>query len=256
MALPNKRVNLTDTVTFEKEDNLSNILLRAKWKEKSENWDIDISVICLRKDGSIEYVVYWNGQEHPSGAIVHGGDNTTGRAESGSFNSGERNPEDWDKERISIDLDKLIQRTDVYHLVLAVNVFAGRSNRQYLDQVRDCKVLVDTGNGKPLLECSFDHSKFKEKTGFYIMDIHRNESGGWSFDPIGEAVLDYRVEKDMARNASAYYQKHGTFKGIASEYDINISSFDSSYNSTPSNSGSSSSGDSRRKRGLFGRLFG
>lgn len=249
MALPSKRIQLTDTVNFKKEDNLENILLRAKWKAKSEAWDMDISVICLREDSSVESVIYWNNKIHYSGAIIHGGDNTTGRASSGSFDSGEINPEDRDKERISIDLDAITRKTDIYHLVLVVNIFSGKSRGQFLDQVRDCKILVDTGNGKPLLECSFDHSQFKGKTGFYIMDIHRNDNGGWSFDPIGEAVLDYRVEEDMTQNASAYFKKYGTFKGIANEYTIKGLK-------SSNNSGNSNSGSSNRRGGLFGRLFG
>lgn len=254
MALPNKRLPLTETVNFEKEDNLESILLRAKWKPKSEAWDMDISVICLRKDGSIESVVYWSEKTHHSGAIVHGGDNTTGRASSGSFDSGEINPEDRDKERISIDLSAIARKTDIYHLVLAVNIFGGKSKGQFLDQVRDCKILVDTGNGKPLLESSFDHSKFKHKTGFYIMDIFRNDSGSWGFEPIGEAVLDYHVEEDMAHNASAYFKKYGTFKGIANEYTVN--GLKSSGSSSNNGSGNSNNGSSNKRGGFFRRFFG
>lgn len=134
--------------------------------------DIDASVICIDAQGRRENVVYYGKQQHPSGAIKHGGDNLTGAG-------------DGDDETIEIWLDKI--PSNITKLSVIINIYQAYSRGQHFGKVRNCFArAVDLDTGKELVRYDVD-GQYDDMTGIFVADVYRY-NGEWKFKAIGEGV--------------------------------------------------------------------
>lgn len=179
-------VNLTkgQRVNLKKDaPNLSRVLIGLGWdpveqprgffsSRRTQDIDIDASVICIDENGHKEDVVYYGHLNHRSGAIHHNGDNLTGEG-------------DGDDEQIEIYLDKLPSK--IQRLSVIINIYSAYSRGQDFGQVRNCFVHAsDLDTGKELVRYNID-GNFNGMTGIFVADIYRY-NGEWRFQAIGEGA--------------------------------------------------------------------
>lgn len=153
---------------------------RRLFGPKPQDIDCDASVILCGKDGKLvssdikNSTVYFGNLRHPSGAIVHQGDNLTGAGEG-------------DDEQIMVDLQALPGEVD--KLVFVVNIYDANVRSQHFGLIRNAFIrIVDTNNRTEI--CRFNLSEdYSGMTGMIVGEIYRygNE---WKFNAIGQGVRD------------------------------------------------------------------
>lgn len=153
---------------------------RGFFAPKPQDIDCDASVIVCGEDGRLvstdtkQACVYFGNLRHPSGAIVHQGDNLTGGGEG-------------DDEQIMVDLTAL--PANVAKLVFVVNIYDANVRHQHFGLIRNAFIrLVDRSNNTEL--CRFNLTEdYSGSTGMIVGEIYRNGSE-WKFGAIGQGVAD------------------------------------------------------------------
>lgn len=145
---------------------------------KPRDIDCDASVILCGADGKLispdtrQCCVYFGNLSHPSGAIVHQGDNLTGAGEG-------------DDEQIMVNLSRLPANVD--KLVFVVNIYDANVRNQHFGMIENAFIrLVDLKNNTEL--CRFNLTEnYSGMTGMIVGEIYRR-SGEWKFNAIGQGV--------------------------------------------------------------------
>ena len=154
--------------------------LRALFAAKPQDIDCDASVILCGADGKLlsktinQTCVYYNNLRHPSGAVVHQGDNLTGGGEG-------------DDEQIMVDLSLL--PAEVSKLVFVVNIYDANVRNQHFGMIRNAFIrLVDLSTRNEI--CRFNLTEdYSGKTGMVVGEIYKH-GGEWKFNAIGQGVVD------------------------------------------------------------------
>lgn len=153
---------------------LTKIIVGVGWDPTiiGHNMDVDSSVIVA---GNREKeVVYFGNLSHPSGCVMHHGDNLTGRDEGG--NQG-------DDENITVYLDKVPQNRD--RLIFVLNIYECRARHQQLGNVKNMYIrLYDPVSRKAIIEYKID-ANMKNDTALIIGMAYRRGSE-WLFKAIGK----------------------------------------------------------------------
>ncbi len=151
---------------------------KALFAVKPQDIDCDASVIVCGQDGKIissnmnQTCVYYGNLKHPSGAIVHQGDNLTGAGEG-------------DDEQIMVDLSLL--PADVCKLVFVVNIYDADVRKQHFGMIQNAFIrIVDLSSRNEI--CRFNLTEdYSGKTGMVVGEIYKYE-GEWKFNAIGQGV--------------------------------------------------------------------
>lgn len=111
---------------------------------------------------------------HPSGAIVHQGDNLTGEG-------------DGDDEQIMVNLPMVPSQVD--KIVFVVNIYDARKRNQHFGLIRNAFIrLVDMDHHTEI--CRFNLSEnYNNMTGLVVGEIYR-KNGEWKFNAIGQPVQE------------------------------------------------------------------
>ena len=143
----------------------------------TSDFDLDASVICLGRSGrmaSMDDLVYFGNLKHASSAIMHLGDNLTGKG-------------DGDDEQIMVNLDGIPDR--IHSLVFAVNIYNCIERKQDFSQVSNAFVrLVNCENNKEIARYSLSGDDYGSKTGMVMAQINRGEDGDWEVCAEGEGI--------------------------------------------------------------------
>lgn len=142
--------------------------------------DCDASAILCGANGKIfpgdvhNSVVYYGNLRHPSGAIVHQGDNLTGAG-------------DGDDEQIMVDLNRV--PSNVEKIVFVVNIYDANVRNQHFGMIRNAFIrLVDMDSRSEI--CRFNLSEnYNGMTGLVVGEIYR-KNGEWKFNAIGQPVRE------------------------------------------------------------------
>jgi len=146
---------------------------------KPQAIDCDASVILCGADGKViapgdakRSVVYFGNLSHPSGAIVHQGDNLTGEGEG-------------DDEQIMVDLTRV--PAEIQKMVFTVNIYDADKRGQHFGMIRNAFIrLVDRSKGSEI--CRFNLTEdYSGMTGLVVGEIYRR-NGEWKFNAIGQPV--------------------------------------------------------------------
>ena len=136
--------------------------------------DCDASVIVC-KGGRLsgkKDVVYFGNLKHPSGAIVHTGDNLTGEGEG-------------DDEQILVDLTAVPQDYD--KLVFVVNIYDAVSRKQDFGMIANAFIRICDDHGE---FCRYNLSdSYAGMTALIFGEIYRH-NGEWKFNAIGQGTKD------------------------------------------------------------------
>lgn len=138
--------------------------------------DCDASVIVC-KGGRLsgkDDVVYFGNLKHPSGAIVHTGDNLTGEGEG-------------DDEQILVDLTAVPQDYD--KLVFVVNIYDCESRKQDFGMIANAFIRIcDERTGEEFCRYNLSES-YAGMTAMIFGEIYRH-NGEWKFNAIGQGTKD------------------------------------------------------------------
>ena len=169
---------------------LRNIMVGLGWDEvqqkrgffapKPQDIDCDASVIVCGEDGRLvstdvkQCCVYFGNLRHPSGAIVHQGDNLTGGG-------------DGDDEQIMVDLAGV--PANVGKLVFVVNIYDASVRKQHFGLIKNAFIrIVDKSTGTEM--CRYNLSDdYSGYTGIVVGEVYRH-NGEWKFNAVGEGVRE------------------------------------------------------------------
>ena len=142
--------------------------------------DCDASVILCGENGKLvsntvkECLVYFGNLRHPSGAIIHHGDNLTGGGEG-------------DDEQITVDLKAV--PANVGRLVFVVNIYDAAKKHQHFGMIRNAFIrLVDKDANTELCRYNLTDN-YEGMTGLIVGEIYRH-SGEWKFNAVGQGVRE------------------------------------------------------------------
>ena len=137
----------------------------------AHNMDIDSTVYVMGNNGACE-TVYFGELKHPSGCVVHHGDNLTGN-DSGN----------GDDENIDVCLSKVPRDRD--RLIFVLNIYNCESRGQRLGDVKNMYIrLYDARSKRPLIEYRVTQDLY-DATALVIGMAFR-DAQGWQFKAIGK----------------------------------------------------------------------
>lgn len=152
--------------------------IRGLFGGKPSPIDCDASAILCGENGKtitrdgLESCVYFGRLSHPSGSVVHQGDNLTGEG-------------DGDDEQIMVDLERV--PANVCRIVIVVNIYDAEKRNQHFGMIDNAFIrLVNLSDNTEF--CRYDLSEnYNNMTGMIVGEIVR-EGDKWKFNAIGEAV--------------------------------------------------------------------
>ena len=164
-------------VSLTKENpSLSRIMVGLGWDvnefDSGADFDLDASAFLLGANGKCptekEFVFYGN-LAHPSGAVVHQGDNLTGAGEG-------------DDEQIEVDLRQL--PSNIERVAFTVTIYDSDRRRQNFGQVSNAFIrIVDETTGSEIIHYDLGEA-FSIETAVVVGEIYKH-NGDWKFNAIG-----------------------------------------------------------------------
>ena len=166
-----QKVDLTKT-----NPGLKNILVGLGWDinqfDSGSDFDLDASAFLLGENGkttSDEDFIFYSNLEHPSGAVMHMGDNRTGAGEG-------------DDEQITVDLTKV--PANISRIAFTVTIYEAEARRQNFGQVSNAFIrLVNAENDEELIRYDLGED-FSIETAMVVGELYRH-NGEWKFNAIG-----------------------------------------------------------------------
>ena len=142
------------------------------FKSKPQDIDCDASAILCNESGKYMDLVYYRNLRLLDGAIVHQGDNLTGKGEG-------------DDEQIIVDLSRV--NSTVGKIVFVVNIYQAATRKQHFGMIQNAFIrLVDMD--KNIEICRYNLSdNYYGMEGLIVGEIYRY-NGEWKFNAIGQPV--------------------------------------------------------------------
>ena len=136
------------------------------------DFDLDAAAFLLNDTGRVgsssDFVFYGN-LSHPSGSVVHQGDNLTGVG-------------DGDDEQIRIDLSKVPD--NITKIAFTVTIYEPEQRKQNFGQVNNAFIRIyNEGNGEEMLRYDLGED-FSIETAAVFGELYKNGSE-WKFNAIG-----------------------------------------------------------------------
>lgn len=156
-------------------EGLKQIIVGLGWdvnKYDGDNFDLDSSVFLLGANGRVlssEDFVFFNNLRHPSGAVVHMGDNLTGNG-------------DGDDEQIIVDLTKIPENID--KIAFAVTIYDADNRMQNFDMVSNAYIrMVNKDTNEEMIRYDLGED-YSTETSMVVGELYRH-NGEWKFNAIG-----------------------------------------------------------------------
>ena len=155
---------------------LRNVVVGLGWDvnqfDTGGDFDLDASAFLLSDSGKVsrqEDFVFYGNLAHPSGSVVHQGDNLTGVG-------------DGDDEQIKIDLTQVPET--ISKIAFAVTIYDAEGRRQNFGQVNNAFIRIyDETNGEELLR--YDRGEDSSiETAAIFGELYKH-GGEWKFNAIG-----------------------------------------------------------------------
>ena len=172
-------INLTkgQKVNLSKDNpGLSNVVVGLGWDvnqfDTGGDFDLDASAFLLSDSGKVsrqEDFVFYGNLAHPSGSVVHQGDNLTGVG-------------DGDDEQIKVDLTKLPDA--ITHVAFTATIYEAETRRQNFGMVNNAFIrIVNEASGEELLRYDLGED-YSTETAIVFAEIYRH-NGEWKFSAVG-----------------------------------------------------------------------
>ncbi len=135
-------------------------------------YDLDASAFLLDATGRVSAApdfIYYNNLEHPSGAVVHTGDNRTGEGEG-------------DDEAITVDLAAVPE--NIEKILFTVSIYEADERGQTFGQVKNAYIrFYDEEEGELF---RFDLGEdFSNETAVVFGELYKKD-GEWKFNALGQ----------------------------------------------------------------------
>ena len=155
---------------------LKNVVVGLGWDvnafDTGGDFDLDAAAFLLTDTGKVsksEDFVFYGNLSHPSGSVVHQGDNLTGIG-------------DGDDEQIKIDLSKVPD--NITKIAFTVTIYEPEQRRQNFGQVNNAFIRIyNADNGEEML-CYDLGEDFSIETAVVFGELYKNGSE-WKFNAIG-----------------------------------------------------------------------
>lgn len=166
-----QKVDLTKT-----NPGLKNVMVGLGWDinqfDSGVDFDLDTSAFLVADNGKVtndtDFVFYSN-LEHPSGSVIHLGDNRTGAG-------------DGDDEQIMVELPKV--PANISRIAFTVTIYDGEARRQNFGQVSNAFIRIyNKDNGEELIRYDLGED-FSIETAIVFGELYRH-NGEWKFNAIG-----------------------------------------------------------------------
>ncbi|MBY0120411.1 TerD family protein [Bacillus sp. S/N-304-OC-R1] len=166
-----QRIDLTKT-----NPGLTKAIIGLGWDtnkyQGGHDFDLDASAFLVdennRCQNDLDFVFY-NNLQHPSGAVIHTGDNRTGEGEG-------------DDEQLVVDFTKI--PSNVHRIGITVTIHDAEIRQQNFGQVSNAFVrLVDDSNNQELLRFDLGED-FSIETAVVVCELYRH-GNDWKFNAIG-----------------------------------------------------------------------
>ena len=163
------------TVKIHFDDNrpLSKIIVGVGWDPVSFGSQMDVDSSVVVAGNADKDVIYFGNLNHPSGCVVHHGDNLTGVDRGGND----------DDENITVYLDKVPSNRD--RLIFVLNIYNCVERNQRMGNIKNMYIrLYDPISKKAIIEYKVD-SNIKNDTALVIGMAYR-QGRDWRFKAIGK----------------------------------------------------------------------
>lgn len=155
---------------------LNNVVVGLGWDVNAYDtggaFDLDAAAFCLSDSGKVtksEDFVFYGNLTHPSGAVQHMGDNTTGVG-------------DGDDEQIKINLSQL--PPEITKIAFTVTIYEPEQRRQNFGMVNNAFIRIyNEANGEELLRYDLGED-FSIETAAVFAELYKN-GNEWKFNAIG-----------------------------------------------------------------------
>ena len=159
-------------ICFADDKPLNQIYVGVGWDPTNgaNNMDVDSTVVVAGQGGY--ETIYFGNLIHPSGCVIHHGDNLTGETKGQE-----------DDENITVNLNKVPSDRD--RIIFILNIYKCRERKQNLGSVKNLYIkLYDPDSRKVLIEYRVMDNLHRD-TGMIIGMAYR-KNGGWNFRAIGK----------------------------------------------------------------------
>ena len=155
---------------------LKNIMVGLGWDvnqfDTGGDFDLDAAAFMLAGTGKVsrtEDFVFYGNLSHPSGSVVHQGDNLTGVG-------------DGDDEQIKIDLSKVPD--NIEKIAFTVTIYEAEQRRQNFGQVSNSFIrIVDETTNMELIRYDLGED-FSIETAIVAGELYKY-NGEWKFNAVG-----------------------------------------------------------------------
>lgn len=154
---------------------LKQIVVGLGWdvnKYDGDSFDLDAAAILLSANGKVtdsSDFVFFNNLRHPSGAVVHMGDNLTGAG-------------DGDDEQIVVDLSKIPANID--KIAFTVTIYDADSRMQNFGMVSNAYIrMINKDNNEEMIRYDLGED-YSTETAMVLGELYRH-NGEWKFNAIG-----------------------------------------------------------------------
>ncbi len=155
---------------------LNHVVIGLGWDinqyDTGGDFDLDAAAYLLTDTGRVsrqEDFVFYGNLTHPSGAIQHMGDNTTGAGEG-------------DDEQIKMNLS--LMPDHITRIAFTATIYDAESRRQNFGQINNAFIRIyNETNGEELLRYDLGED-FSIETAVVFGEIYKN-NGEWKFNAIG-----------------------------------------------------------------------
>ena len=155
---------------------LSKVVVVLGWDvnayDTGGDFDLDASAFLLTDNGKVsrqEDFVFYGNLAHPSGSVVHQGDNLTGVG-------------DGDDEQIKIDLSSVPE--GITKIAFAATIYDADERRQNFGQVNNAYIRIyDESNGQEIIRYDLGED-FSIETAVIFGELYKH-NGEWKFNAIG-----------------------------------------------------------------------
>lgn len=165
-----------EKVELTKGTDIKKIKVALGWQPKKfdtgQDFDLDASALCLNKNGKAndgKDLVFYNNMKHPSGAIVHSGDDRTGGGKG-------------DNEIITVDLQNV--PANIERIAFVITIYEAEDKKQNFGMIESARArVVDADSNTELVRYDLSEN-YSLETAMIVGEIYRND-GEWKFGAIG-----------------------------------------------------------------------
>ena len=158
---------------------LKKVMVGLGWKANEDHsdydFDLDAFVLMCNDNGKCidkSDFVYFGNLHHPSGSVIHMGDNLIGSSDD----------EKKDDEQIMIDLSTVPK--DIHKIVFAVTIYEAENRKQNFGQISNAFIrILDQDTNKEIIRYDLTED-FQDETAVVVGEIYRYKKE-WKFNAIG-----------------------------------------------------------------------